>query len=166
MKKLLGFLLGILFAFGAVAFAGEPLAALPIGPLPEAQMGVKATASTPHSIVFTFTASTSTYTGLGYNFYFGTASGGESGTPVNSSLLTSICTSGSCTATFYATGGTGGQGTSSLIVPLNTVYATVEACVPSSSGTVCSVASNEVSCLIPLASSDIGAPTSLAGVAH
>jgi len=166
MKKLLGFLLGILLMTGTVAFAGEPLTLLPLGSLPEPQMGLKATATTPHSIVFTFTASTSTYTGLGYNFYFGTTSGGESATPVNSSLLTSICTSGACTATFYASGATGGQGTSALIVPLNTVYATVEACVPYGSSTVCSAPSNEVSCTIPLASSDIAPPASLAGTAH
>jgi len=124
-----------------------------------------ATAS-PHNIAFTWTASTSNLSGLGYNLYFGSSSGAESTAPVNTSLLTTVCSGTSCTATIYATGGTGGAGTSPLIVSMATVYATVKACVPNAGLTTCSTPSNEVSCTIPLASSDINPPASLAGVAQ
>jgi hypothetical protein len=124
-----------------------------------------ATAS-PHNIVFTWTASTSTYTGLGYNIYLGSTSGGESATPSNTTLLTTACSGTSCTATIGVTGASGDAGTSALIVPLATVYADLEACVPNGSTTTCSVATTEVSCTIPLASSDINPPGSVAAVAH
>jgi len=155
MKKLLGFLLGILLVFSARGAAAPPAKPNPI---------LGATVS-GHNIVFTF-SETSTYSGLGFNFFFGTTSGGESSTPVNASLLTGLCSGSTCTATITATSGSGGNATSSLITPMATIYATVEACVPYGGSNVCSAPSNEVSCVIPLASSDISAPASLAGVAH
>ena len=130
------------------------------------QAGKLGATASAHKIVFTWQASTSTYSGLGYNIYLGAASGGESTTPANTSLLTAACSGTSCTATITAAGGSGGAGTSSLIVPLATVYATLAACVPNGSTTTCSVPTLEVSCSIPFGSSDIATPGSFAGVAY
>jgi len=169
MKKLIVFLLGILLAgFAARATAGQPLAELPLERLAPHALALAAspatTTCTHPCIAFSFTASTSS-AAQGYNFYFGTASGGESATPVNSALLTSLCSGTSCSAIITAPSGTGGNATSSLIAPNATVYATLEACATSAStgSLVCSAASNEVKCIIPLLTTDIAAPTSLAG---
>jgi len=168
MKKLIGFLLGILLIFGRLAFAGQPLAALPLGPLPSDAIALgesPATTTCTHPcIAFSFTASTSSYA-QGYNFYFGTTSGGESATPVNSALLISLCSGTSCSAIITSPSGTGGVATSSQIAPNATIYATIEACATSAAtgNLVCSAPSNEVKCIIPLSSSDIASPTSLAG---
>lgn len=180
MKRTLS-LLALLFALlsSSVVFAAGPaLAELPLGPLatqtenkPGAKPGIKVTATaTYHYITFTWTKSTSSITGQGANLYFGTASGGETTTAVNSALMTdsTVCSGTACTASIYASGytGTGSSGTSSLIVPLATIYATMAECAVYNSAQVCSSPTSEVSCQIPLLGSDLATPTGLAGTAH
>ena len=111
---------------------------------------LKATA-TAHGITYTWTASTSTYAGLGYNLYVGTAPGGERSTPVNTALVGVSCSGATCTYTY------------TNVVPLATYYATLATCVPNGSATTCSVKTSEVAATIPLAQSDIAAPTGFNG---
>jgi hypothetical protein len=111
---------------------------------------LKATA-TAHGITYVWTASASTYTGLGYNLYIGTAAGGESSTPVSSTLIAAGCSGAACTYTY------------TNVVPLATYYAVLATCVPNGSGNTCSVKTAEVAATIPLAQSDIGAPTGFSG---
>ena len=139
MRKPLGIL--IIFALG---ISGVELV-LDLGPL--------RAAASAHQIVYTWTASTSSYAGLGYNVYLGTKAGGESATPANASLLLTACTGTSCTATITAP-------QSALIVPNASIFAIVEACV----GSTCSAPSNEVQCTIPFVGADIAPPSSLGGV--
>jgi hypothetical protein len=112
--------------------------------------GLKATASA-HGITYTWTASASTYAGLGYNLYIGTTPGGESATPVNTALIGVGCSGASCTYTY------------TNAAPLASYYATLAACIPNGSGNTCSVKTQEVATTIPLAPSDIAAPTGFNG---
>jgi hypothetical protein len=134
MKKILALLL---FALLPIAIGGQE------------QGKVRATA-TAHGVTLVWTASTSTYTGLGYNVYRGSASGAEAATPVNSALLTAACTGTSCTYT------------DSNVTAQSSYYYTVAACVAST----CSAMSNEASATVPLAGGDINAPSGLSGSAH
>jgi hypothetical protein len=111
---------------------------------------LKATA-TAHGITYTWTASASTYAGLGYNLYIGTAPGGESATPVNTALTGVGCSGATCSYSY------------TNVVPLATYYATLATCVPNGSATACSVKTAEVAATIPLAQSDIAAPTGFNG---
>jgi hypothetical protein len=111
---------------------------------------LKATASA-HGITYTWTASASTYAGLGYNLYIGTTPGGEGATSVNTALMAVGCSGASCTYTY------------ANVVPLATYYATLATCVPNGSATTCSVQTAEVAATIPLAQSDIAAPTGFNG---
>jgi hypothetical protein len=124
----------------------------PTGAMTAAGKGqeLKATASA-HGITYVWNASASTYTGLGYNLYVGTAPGGESATPVNAALIGVGCSAATCTYTY------------SNVVPLATYYATLAACVPNGGGSTCSVKTQEVAATIPLAQSDIGTPTGFNG---
>ena len=112
------------------------------------QLGATASA---HGITYVWNASISTYAGLGYNLYIGTAPGGENATPVNPALIGVGCSGATCTYTY------------SNVVPLTTYYATLAACVPSGSGNTCSAKTQEVAATIPLAQSDIGTPTGFGG---
>lgn len=111
---------------------------------------LKAT-TTAHGITYTWTASASTYAGLGYNLYVGTAPGGESSTPVNTALIGVNCSGAACAYTY------------ANAVPLAAYYATLAACIPNGSATTCSVKTAEVAATIPLAPSDIAAPTGFNG---
>ena len=111
---------------------------------------LKATAAA-HGITYTWTASASTYAGLGYNLYIGTTPGGEGATSVNTALMAVGCSGASCTYTY------------ANVVPLATYYATLATCVPNGSATTCSVQTAEVAATIPLAQSDIAAPTGFNG---
>jgi hypothetical protein len=105
-----------------------------------------------HSVTLTWTASTSSsaYPSLGYNVYRGTAAGGESAVPINSSLVAVGCSGATCTYT------------DTNVTPLATYYYEVAACV----GTTCSAMSNEVSATIPLTGGDLAAPTGLKSTAQ
>jgi hypothetical protein len=113
---------------------------------------MKATA-TAHGITYTWTASTSTYTGLGYNLYIGATAGGESATPANSALAAVGCSGAACTYTY------------SDVAAQSTYYAVLAACVPSGSASVCSAKTAEVAATIPLAAGDIAAPSGFSGSA-
>jgi hypothetical protein len=111
---------------------------------------LKATA-TAHGITYVWTASATTFAGLGYNLYIGSTAGGEGSTSVNSALIAVGCSGATCTYTYTS------------VVPLATYYAVLATCVPSGSGNTCSAKTAEVAATIPLAQSDIGAPTGFSG---
>ena len=119
---------------------------------PQNDAALKATA-TAHGINYTWTASVSTYSGLGYNLYIATTSGGEGATPANSALLTGVCTGTACAYTY------------SNVTPLSTYYAKLAACVPNAGSTTCSPQTSEVAATIPLGQADINAPTGFGGSA-
>ncbi len=113
---------------------------------------LRATA-TAHGITYTWTASSSTYTGLGYNLYVGTTPGGESATPANSALMAVGCSGATCNYTY------------TNVVSLASYYAVLATCVPSGSGNTCSAKTAEVAATIPLAAGDIASPTGFSGSA-
>ena len=107
--------------------------------------------ATAHGITYVWTASASTYAGLGYNLYVSSTAGAEGSMPVNSALIAVGCSGATCTYTY------------TNVVPLATYYAVLATCVPSGSGSTCSAKTAEVAATIPLAQSDIGAPTGFSG---
>ena len=138
------------------SFAAFPISLLTAQSAPSGEGGnvtLRATA-TPHGITYTWTASTSAYTGLGYNLYIGTTPGGEGSTPVNPSLTAVGCSGASCTYSF------------TNVTPLQTYYGTLAACVPNAGTTTCSASTAEVASTIPLGPSDINAPTGFSGSAR
>ncbi len=118
-----------------------------------ATASMKATA-TAHGITYSWTASASSYAGLGYNLYVGTTPGGESSTPANSALMAPGCSGATCTYTY------------TNVVSQATYYAVLATCVPTGSGgsgETCSAKTPEVAATIPLAAGDIATPTGFSG---
>ena len=103
---------------------------------------LKATA-TAHNIVFTWTAFTSSISGLGVNIRCGNATGAETATPVNASPVSP--NSGTFTWTAVTAGAQ--------------YFCVAESTAPNpAGGTVTSSPSPEVSARIPLASGDLPVP--------
>jgi fibronectin type 3 domain-containing protein len=96
-------------------------------------VGLSGTGS--HDVILSWTASTTTGV-VGYNVYRGTASGGESTTPLNSSPVAAGCTS-TTTCTY----------TDATVVAGTTYYYVVTAVA--SNGVTQSADSNEVSATVP-----------------
>lgn len=152
MKKLMTGIMAWLMLMALPAFAGGKRMELAVLPLQRHAITLQAAdvtvvgemkaTATAHNIVFTWTAFTSSISGLTVQINCGATAGGESSTPIATAISPNA-------GTYTWTGVTAGA----------TYFCTAASTAPNpAGGTVVSVASNEVSATVPLVQADLPVP--------